>query len=405
MPHNIVSHAIKATLLSFFVLGFGISSFISEIPALRDTFGYTPTQMGNLLLSAALGAFFVLPISGPLVAKYGPKRIGLIGTVTWATGITGILVAFTQMSTWLLVVSYICANLGAFLINAAINVEGGFVEVAARKPRMAWFHAAFSIGTVVGATVAVLTIWLSLGLFLHLLAVLCIALTLMLLALVFYLPPSEINKLQSRATVSEPAAATSALATWTEKRTLLIGLMVFGTGLMEGSALDWMALAVVDGFAVPAWYGTFTLALYLTALTLTRLVSPRLQGKYATDKLLRSLIAVGLFGVMLVSLTGIYQLALVGALLWGVGVALAYPLSASTLAKDPTRSAARLSVMSTIAFGSSIVGPAAIGYLAEYVGYQLALAIILIPGVVSLGLTTQLRPEGKHLKGEDTVNL
>ncbi|EEH64642.1 transporter, major facilitator family protein [Gleimia coleocanis DSM 15436] len=395
MPSKTVSNASKATLLSFFILGLGISSFLSEIPAIRDNFGYTPAQMGNLLLSAAFGAFFVLPISGSLVAKHGPRVVGFIGITLWATGISGMLLAYHSIAGWLLICSYITANVGAFLINASINVEGGFVEVAAKTPRMAWYHAAFSIGTVTGALIGVGSTKYGVHTITHLTAIMVFNVVAMFVALKFYLPPSVIKKLQDHAAAqADPnSPKPSVWDTWKEKRTLLIGVMVFGTGLMEGSASDWMSLAVVDGFEKPAWYGTMTLAIYLTALTTTRLFSPRMQGKYSPDRLLRRLIAVGLAGVALVAFTGHYPIALIGAVLWGIGVALGYPLSASVLATDPLRSASRLSVMSTISFGSSIAGPAVIGYLAEYVGYKLALGVIIIPGLISLLLTTQLRED------------
>ena len=47
---------------------------------------------------------------------------------------------------------------------------------------------------------------------------------------------------------------TSARA-WLEPRTLLIGLMVLALALTEGTANDWLALALMDGYGVERWVG------------------------------------------------------------------------------------------------------------------------------------------------------
>ncbi|MDO5060690.1 MAG: hypothetical protein Q4D73_03545 [Actinomycetaceae bacterium] len=47
--------ASKATLAIFFILGLVQATFLSELPTLRDHFAFSPAQMGNLLISAALG--------------------------------------------------------------------------------------------------------------------------------------------------------------------------------------------------------------------------------------------------------------------------------------------------------------------------------------------------------------
>lgn len=388
--------AAQATLAIFFILGLVQASFLSELPTLRDLFAFTPSQMGNLLLSAALGALLVIPAAGPLVGRFGPTRVGAVGFTLWISGLLGLLGAVRAGSVAGLVGCFLTANIGVFLLNAAINVEGGFVEVTLKKPRMAWFHAAFSIGTVCGALLGVASLRAELSIHLHLVTVIGFAGVAALWVFKNFLPAHLVAALTGKTAVAtgegQPVAAKiPASQAWREKRTLLIGVMVFGTGIMEGAASDWLALAMVDGFSLPSWYGTVSLAVFLTALTVTRLFSPRLQGVCPPELLLRRLLALGLVGLALAAFSGSYVLALAGAALWGMGAALGYPLSASVLAADPLRSAARLSVMSTISFGSAIAGPAAIGYLAEYVGYQRALGVLLLPVFISLLLTRQLR--------------
>ncbi|MDO5060691.1 MAG: MFS transporter [Actinomycetaceae bacterium] len=342
----------------------------------------------------------MIPAAGPLVGRFGPTRIGYLGFTLWISGLGGLLGAFYLTSLPFLIAAFLTANIGVFLLNAAINVEAGFVEVTLRKARMAWFHAAFSIGTVTGALLGVASLRAGISIYWHLLTLMLVAACFAVWVFRNFLPAQAVTAITSTSSSAPESASTArakipASEAWKEKRTLLIGVMVFGTGIMEGSASDWLALAMVDGFHLPSWYGTASLAVFLSALTATRLLSPRLQATFTPDRLLRRLLTLGLVGLALLAFSPYYWLALLGAALWGIGAALGYPLSASVLAVDPLRSAGRLSVMSTISFGSAIAGPALIGYLAEYVGYQQALGILLVPAFVAWLLTGQLRAEAR----------
>lgn len=393
--------AVKATLIAFFISGLVGSSFFSEFPTLRDHFSFSPTQMGNLLLSAALGAAVVLPLSGVLVGRFGPTRVATTGCLLWFTGLLGVLTAFSLTNPWLLIGCFLIANVGVLLMNAAINVEAGYVEVALRQPRMGWFHAAYSIGTVTGVLISILTLRLGLSIHTHLLVILAAASFAQTWAFAHFLPRDLVGALTGQEMLpegaNEPSTTSSNTATWKathawkEKRTLLIAIMVLGTSLMEEAAADWMSLGMVDGFKLETWHGTLALAVYLTFMTSTRIISPRLLARHAPDSLLRRMLCFGIVGVMLVAFSPAYWMALLGAACWGIGVALSFPVAASVLAADPVRCAGRMSVMSTITFQASIIGPFMIGNLAEAVGYQHALGAVLVPALVSFALTLQLR--------------
>ena len=50
--------------------------------------------------------------------------------------------------------------------------------------------------------------------------------------------------------------------------------MVLAFTLAEGSANDWLALALVDGYDARHWVGVAGFALFVTAMTTGRLVGP-----------------------------------------------------------------------------------------------------------------------------------
>jgi cyanate permease len=98
----------------------------------------------------------------------------------------------------------------------------------------------------------------------------------------------------------------------------------------------------------------------------------------------RTTAVIALAGLLLMLLGGSVPVALAGALLWGVGASLGFPVGMSAAADDPARAAARVSVVSSIGYTAFIAGPPLIGLLGEHAGILRALFVVL--GALTLGL-------------------
>ena len=66
--------------------GLAFAAFIARTPAIRDTFGLSSAQLGLLLLCLSAGAVAGLPLSGPIVHRFGPARAVLLGVLTVTAG-------------------------------------------------------------------------------------------------------------------------------------------------------------------------------------------------------------------------------------------------------------------------------------------------------------------------------
>jgi fucose permease len=186
------------------------------------------------------------------------------------------------------------------------------------------------------------------------------------------------------ATPEEKAAGAGVLAAWREPRTLLVGLLVLGFAFTEGSANDWIAIAVVDGYGSGEAVGAVAFGFFVSAMTIGRLVGGSALERFGRVAVLRATAAIALAGLLLVALGGSTPVALCGALLWGVGASLGFPVGMSAAADDPARAAARVSVVSSIGYTAFLAGPPLIGLLAEHAGILRALFVVL--GALVLGL-------------------
>ena len=169
----------------------------------------------------------------------------------------------------------------------------------------------------------------------------------------------------------------------------MVGLVVLAAAFAEGTANDWIAVGFVEGHGVPHWAGVLAFAVFLTFMTVGRLLGTRVLDSYGRVAVVRVTFALAVLGALLV-VFGPTWLAYAGAAVWGVGASLGFPVGMSASADDPIRAAARMSTVATIGYAAFIAGPPLLGFLGDHfgvlhallaVGGMLALAILVIPAV------------------------
>jgi cyanate permease len=84
--------------------------------------------------------------------------------------------------------------------------------------------------------------------------------------------------------------------------------------------------------------------------------------------------------------------AFAGALLWGIGVSLGFPVGMSAGADDPARAPARVSVIASIGYCAFLGGPPLIGFLGQHVTVLRALVAVAVLLAVAISLAGALRP-------------
>ncbi|MBQ6641979.1 MAG: MFS transporter, partial [Saccharopolyspora sp.] len=174
---------------------------------------------------------------------------------------------------------------------------------------------------------------------------------------------------------------------WIEPRTLVIGLMVLALALTEGTANDWLAVALVDGYDAPAWLGAAGFAVFLSAMTAGRTLGTGLLDRFGRQPVIWATMATALVGVLLVVFAPWLPLAVLGAAIGGLGASLGFPVGMSAAADDPERAAARVSVVSTIGYTAFLAGPPLLGYLGDHFGTLhslLVVAVLLVPSAMAV---------------------
>lgn len=377
----------NAVAAVFALNGLAIANWISRVPAIRDELELTPAQVGLLLLAMSTGAVIALPSAGAVVLRMGPARTVAAGGIAACAGMLVVGVGGGALgSAAVVAVGLFAFGSGAGMWDVAMNVEGADVERCLERTVMPRFHAAFSLGTVAGAGAGALAAAADLPLHVHLTAAAALILAGVLVSVRFFTP------VVSAASSAGTTDGRHPLAAWRERRTLLIGLMVLAVALVEGTANDWLALALVDGYGASHAVGAVGFAVFVAAMTAGRISGTWLLDRYSRVVVLRVCTGTAIAGVVVFVFGGSLALALAGAALWGIGASLGFPVGMSAASDDQRHAAARVSVVASIGYTAFLAGPPLIGLLGDRVGVLRALLVILVALVLSFAVTGAARP-------------
>jgi MFS family permease len=388
IPRRAATSWRNALFLIFFLCGIGLASWVSRVPAVRDSLGASTLQMGVLIFGLAAGSIVGLLASSHILARFGAKVTMLACLIG---GPLGFLLAGIGATAgpyfWLIFAGLAVFGAGSGMCDVAMNVSGAANERVLGRTVMPLYHAAFSLGTMAGAGAGAVAEAADVPIAVHTAIVAAVMIAAAIVAARFVL-----NENIAHGTAEEHGNAAestwrSRLAIWRDPRTILIGLIILGMAFAEGSANDWLALAMVDGHGVDNTTGAVVFGIFVTAMTVGRVAGVPLLDRYGRVPVLRVSAVAATVGLLLVIFGPVPAVAIVGVILWGLGSALGFPVGMSAAADDPRTAGARVSAVATIGYCAFLVGPPAIGFLGEHFGLLNALLVVLIlvavAGIVS----------------------
>lgn len=367
----------NAVAASFALNGFCFATLVTRLPDVRSGLGLDNGQLGLLLLAISVGSVIALPLSGRLIVRFGATAVTRMGAVLSAAGLT---VAVTGVVSDVVVVAALglfVDGVGIAVWDVAMNVEAAEVERRLGRTIMPRFHAGWSLGSFAGALVGVPMAALHVPLLLHVPTAVVLASIAAWVAAGRYLPP----------VVTHEEHETVRFSPWREPRTLAIGVMVLAFALSEGSANDWLALALIDGYDAPHWVGVAGYTVFVCSMMAGRLYGPVLLDRYGRSPVLWVCAGATFVGILLVVLGASAVPVALGVVVWGFGASLGFPVGMSAAADDPLRAARRVSVVSTIGYSAFLAGPPLLGLLADHVGtleMLLVVAALMVPAGVTV---------------------
>lgn len=368
-----------ALAVVFFGCGIALASWISRIPGARDSLGLGPAELGLLLLCLSAGSVAGLPSSGPVVQRLGPASAVRTGGLLLGVGMAALAIAVRADLVVLAGAGLAVIGFGMATWDVAQNVEAADVERRLGRTLMPRFHAGFSIGTVAGALAGAGCARLGVPVPAQLIGTAVLVTATVVIAVRWFLPVPVLKE-------GEVRTSAQTLRAWRERRTLLIGLLVLSFAFTEGVANDWLTVAFVDGHGTSDALGALGFGVFVTAMTVSRLVGGSALERWGRPAVLRVTAVLAAAGLLMVVFGPSLPWATAGALLWGAGAALGFPVGMSAAGDDPVRAAGRVSVVASIGYTAFLAGPPLVGFLAEQTGILRSLLVVF--GALALALLT-----------------
>ncbi|PPI56770.1 MFS transporter [Rathayibacter toxicus] len=391
VPNSVITRpqlvAWRNAVFTIFVLsGLSSATWVSRAPTIRDQLQLSTSGIGLVILAMSLGAIIGLALATPIMGALDPRRgivlglaltsLGLALLGTAADIVTVLPLAFTGMA---------LLGFGNGLVDVMMNVEGAANETAFGKTLMPLFHAFFSLGTVIGALLGAAASALTIPVSVHFYVIALTIAGASVLA-VRFVPVLHNIDAASVTKPPMPQRIAAFIGVWRDGRLVVIGIIMLGMAFAEGSANDWLTLAMVDGHGTNKPTAAIVFGIFVAAMTVGRAVGGPLLDRFGRVRVLRISAALAFLGILLFILAPAGALVIIGALAWGLGSSLGFPVGMSAAAEGPN-SAARVSSVALLGYLAFLVGPPLLGFLGEHFGILNALFLVLIL-VIMAGLAS-----------------
>jgi MFS family permease len=232
-----------AITAAFGLGGITVSAWGPRLPAIKADLGISTGTIGLLLAGVTAGAILGLLGSTPVLHWLGGRRGIAAALLVIAAAMALMGLALALHSVPLVAIGFVIVGTGIGTVDVLINVEGSAVEQAAGRTLLPSMHAAWSIGAAAGSGIGALCAAAGVtpaAQFAGEAALIAGA----AFATAAGIPPGKRATAGEASSLSRGAKLRQWLRGWLDWRLLLIGVVMLGCELGEGSANSWLTLAV-----------------------------------------------------------------------------------------------------------------------------------------------------------------
>lgn len=368
---------LRIALTVFFALdGFVFAGWVVRIPAIKEQVDASAGTLGLALLGVSAGAVVTMTLTGRLCRRYGTHPVTVVCAV-----LLSLSVALPPLTHSVPALTAVLLLFGAAYggINVAFNSAAVDLVSALRRPIMPSFHAAFSLGGMVGAGLGGLVAG-SLSPTRHLFGLTVIGLVVTLFAgrvLLRIEPPRP-------ARTPEHAEGPRRLDRRTRGLVAVFGLIALCTAYGEGAMADWGALHLEQDLDASPGMAAVGYSCFALAMTVGRLTGSTLLLRLGRTRTVVLGGATAAGGMLLGSLSPSVWATLVGFAVTGLGLANLFPVAierAGALAGP-----SGVATASTLGYGGMLLGPPAIGFMAEWSSLPMALTSVAVLAAVAAAI-------------------
>ena len=390
---NALKRARLAVISAFIINGFVMGTFVSRIPDIKIDLKLTNAEIGFSLLFISAGVFLSLRPAGKLSAYFGSR---VVTNVSYFFMVGSLVVLAHVSSVWTFRLALFVFGWVNATHDVAMNAHGVYVEQAMKRRTMGFFHACWSIGTLLGGLlgglcsqndVSFTSQELIVSFIISFVAIVCRSLFL----------SAEVDR-ERRATSEETESESK------EKkhgRTLWIfGFFGLCAALSEGAAGDWGGVLARETFNGTPFLATLPYIVFTFTMVVGRISGDYFATHYGVGRSIRWGGLLAGTGLLIGLVIGGIPAIVFAWFCLGLGLSVVIPLifsSAGELAtqqyKGEISAAEAIAHVSGTSYFGFVIGPPLIGLLSEVVSLRWALLLLVL---LTLTLTRASRLVNAH---------
>ncbi|MFE6775014.1 MFS transporter [Streptomyces sp. NPDC057702] len=392
---------LRAALTLFFALdGFVFAGWVVRVPAIKDRTGASTGDLGLALLGISAGAVATMVITGRLCQRYGHQPMTVVAAVLMSLSVALPAHAHSTLALGLVLLLF---GVGYGGLNVAMNSAAVDLVAALRRPVMPTFHAAFSLGGMLGAGLGGLVAG-RVPVTTHLAALTVCGLALTAFAgralLAHPIPPRHHTSPAAPGGTTTGSAATGGVgaaeraagaraARRARGLVAVLGLIALCTAYGEGALADWGALHLEQDLHAHPGLAAAGYSVFAATMTLGRLTGTAVLERLGQTRALVAGGATAAVGMLAGSLAPTVWLTLLGFAVTGLGLANIFPVAVERAGALAGPSG--VATASTFGYGGMLCGPPAIGFLADWFSLPTALTTVALLAAIAASVAYAAR--------------
>jgi MFS family permease len=380
--------ALRSVAVQFFSNGATYATIVPRLPEIREQVGISIGTLGLVLTVGSLGGLVGTLLTGPVIARFGSRRVMVYGATISLAFLP--VIGFTTSPAILAVALFGLLFFDIF-IDVAMNVQGSAISARRHTPVMNRLHGLWSLGSVAGGVVTVLTLRAGVSTEVQLTLT-----ALVLIVVLRIMAPGLLHR--DEAPELEKAAA--AVAERPHIGRFGFATMLLAAGGATAMAIeltngDWASFRLGDDLGASPGVAAFAFLTFTAAMTIGRLGGDWVQVRVGPVQLMRIAPVVIAVGCVLATLVPSVPVSLVGFFVGGIGTSVLFPQLYDRAARWPGPPGSGFASMLIGQRGMGIVTPFIVGGLANTASLDVgqAMAIVILPCAAIVFATTFARRE------------
>ena len=148
MTADPIRRATRITMALYWLQPMTIGGWLALIPHIKDDLGLSKSELAISLLGAPFALLLALQVAGPLVARFGPRHVMMVGFGLQSLMAMLPLLATSQLGLFLALMAFGAA---IAVMEVGLNVYAGRVERRSGRTIMSRCHGFWSLGLMAGS--------------------------------------------------------------------------------------------------------------------------------------------------------------------------------------------------------------------------------------------------------------